>query len=123
MGLGGFADAIALIESAGGSANVAWVNPDDWSTISQGLSQHAAVDPTSSVRRGLLGVEVVTSADVPVGTAFVADGSQIVAAVRTDGEIAVSGDARFSQCQTMIRVVSRINFGSPEVDALAEPGT
>jgi hypothetical protein len=78
-----------------------------------GLSQHAAVDPTASVRRGLLGVEVVTTADVPVGHAYVADGSQVVAAVRTDGEIAVSSDAKFANYQTLIRVVSRINFGFP----------
>lgn len=120
LDLGGFADAIASIEDAGGTASVAWVNPADWAALSESLTGHAAVNPTSAVQRGLLGVQVVTTSHVPAGTAYVADGTEIVAAVRTDGEIAVSGEARFANYQTQIRVVTRIAYGFPEPDAIAE---
>lgn len=117
--LSGFADAIASIESNGGTASVAWVNPNDWGTLSESLTGHAAVNPTGQVTRSLLGVAIVTTAHLPAGTAYVADGTEVVAAVRTDDEIAVSGDAKFANYQTQVRVVSRITFGFPEPDAIA----
>ncbi len=111
--LDGIADAAASIEGAGGTASVVWLSPTDYSTIVKGLTSHPSVSPTGAITKTLLGIPVATTAKLPAGTGYVADGQQVVAVVRTDGEIAVSGEARFSNYQTQVRVVSRINYGFP----------
>lgn len=111
--LADFADAIATIESEGGTATIAWMHPNDWSQLSQALTGHAAVAPIGAVERNVLGVTVETSRHVAEDTIWVADGNQIAAVVRSDGEVAVSTDARFTSDSTLVRVTSRINFAYP----------
>jgi HK97 family phage major capsid protein len=109
----GIIDAVADVEAAGGTATIAWVNPADWATLAKALTDHAAIAPTADLQRQVLGVKVVTTSHVAAGTIWVADGSHVVAVIRTDGQVDVSGDIGFTRDQTYVRVTSRIGFAYP----------
>jgi HK97 family phage major capsid protein len=120
LSLDGIADAAATIEANGGSASVVWLNPADYSTIVKGLTTHPSVSPTGQVQRSLLGIPVETTAALAAGTGYVADGQQVIAVVRTDGEIAASGEARFANYQTQVRVVTRVAYAYPFPELVVE---
>lgn len=113
-----FADAIALIETAGGTANVVLAHPSAWAAITK---LKAATDSNVSLvgagvdaaQRQLLGVTVYVDRDVPVDSLIVADRAAILSAYGNI-EIATSQDYLFGDHAVAIRSVFR--FGAKVAD-------
>ncbi len=47
------------------------------------------------------------------------DGSRVCSVVRNDGEVRSDGSARFTSDSTVVRVISRVGFGTPYGGAVA----
>ncbi len=56
---------------------------------------------------------------VPHGEAWVLDGSRVAAVVRLDGEVRADTSARFTSDSTVLRVISRVDFGTSHPGAVA----
>ncbi len=56
---------------------------------------------------------------VPNGEAWVLDGTRVASVVWLDGEVKVDQSARFTSDSTVVRVVTRLNFGVPYAGSVA----
>lgn len=113
-----FADAVAVIETAGGSANFVLAHPLAWAQITKLKAADnsnvslvgAGVD---AAQRQLLGVPVFCDRDVPAGTIIVGDRNAILSAYG-NVEIAVSQESLFEYDSVAIR--STFRFGAKVAD-------
>jgi HK97 family phage major capsid protein len=103
------------IAAVGGLARAAYINPVDHTTLmlekdGNGrplLTPDYSGGPSSTV----YGLTLWQTPAIAVGTALVADPTQIVVAVRSDPTVAVSTDAIFTQDGSVCRVICRIDCG------------
>lgn len=117
-GTDAYTDAAALMENAGASPSVIFVNPLDWAILSKikeatGSNKPVLVaqaGPTAAATRSLNGLPVEVSAGCPQGTAYVVDGSRVVAVVRTDGAVEADKSVGFRNDLTVLRAIGRFGF-------------
>lgn len=127
-GLDACTDAVAAIEANGGRATVGFVSPAPWASLSKvkesaGSTKPLLSDPgsgpTGEMSRSIGGLPVAVSVSVADGEAWVLDGTRVAGVVRTDGEVRSDGSARFTSDSTVVRVISRVGFGTPYGGAVA----
>jgi HK97 family phage major capsid protein len=108
-------DAAGLVADVGGQATVAFVHPTDHTALMklkdlQGrplLTPDYSGGPSSTV----YGLALWATKGVAVGTALVCDPVQIVVAIRSDPQVAVSSDANFTADAVICRVIARVDVG------------
>jgi HK97 family phage major capsid protein len=71
----------------------------------------AQAGPTAAAVRSLNGLPVEVSAGCPAGTAYVVDGSRVVAVVRKDGTVESDRSVGFRSDLTVLRAIGRFGFG------------
>lgn len=117
-GLDPYIDAAAAMEADGASPSVIFMNPTDWAGLAKvketaGSAKPIIVapsGPTGAPTRSLNGLTVEVSSGVPAGTAYVVDGSRVVAVVRQDGSVEADRSVGFRNDITVVRVVGRFGF-------------
>lgn len=111
----GLIGAAGLVADVGGQARVAYVNPADHTALmlSKDANDRPLLTPDYSggPSSTIYGLSLWSTKGIAVGTALVADPTQIVVAVRQDPTIAVSLDALFTQDGAVCRVICRIDCG------------
>jgi HK97 family phage major capsid protein len=105
-------DAVARIEATSGVASVIWCAPDVAAVLRKektgGSGDYLAGAPTLSPASTAWGLPVLTSANIPAGTAIVADGSRVFIGIRNDVSVAVSDQVRFDYDQVAFRATLRV---------------
>ncbi len=127
-GLDPWTDAFAAVEGNGARATVGFVSPSTWAALakvkeSTGSAKPVLVDPstgpTGETARSIGGIPIKVTPAVPDAEAWVADGSRVAGVVRLDGEVRADTSARFTMDATVLRVISRVDFGTPYPGAVA----
>jgi HK97 family phage major capsid protein len=108
-------DAAGLVADVGGQARVAYVNPTNHTQLMKetDLQDRPLLTPDYSggPSSTIYGLQVWPTKGIAVDTALVADPSQIIVAVRSDPQVAVSQDAIFTADGAVCRVVARVDCG------------
>jgi HK97 family phage major capsid protein len=118
----GLVTGAGLVRAAGGTPNVAYVNPVDMTALQ--LATDANDRPligTTETGMGatIAGLTIWPTPGVPAGTGIVAQADQIVVAVREDASVAVSDQFAFNADGTVVRVIARVDVGVNDPDGLA----
>jgi hypothetical protein len=118
----GIVTASGLVRAAGGTPNVVYLNPADYTTLQLATGQDNRPLITGETMAGappvIAGLLVFPTPAVPGAVAVVAQADQIVAAVREDASVAVSDQSAFDQDGTQVRVVARVDVGVNDPDGL-----
>jgi HK97 family phage major capsid protein len=118
----GLVQGAGKVAAAGGSANVAYVNPADYTGLQLATDANdrplISGDPTKGAPPVIAGLAIWPTPAVPAGTAIVAQADQIVVAVREDASVAVSEHALFASDGTVARVIARVDLGVNDPDGL-----
>lgn len=108
-------DAAGLIADVGGQGRVAYVHPADFTALQKekDLQERPLLTPDFSggPSSTVYGLALWSTKGVAVGTALVADPSQIVVGIRNDASVEISTDALFTSDGVAARVISRVDCG------------
>lgn len=118
--LNAYVDAIAAIQTAGGTPTVIFVSPADWAALQKLPANTGANVPALSpmtgangeITRSLYGVPVSVVAALTAGTAWVLDGTRTVVVQRTPATLATSDGPLFTSDGYLVRVTMRLEFAS-----------
>lgn len=117
-------DAVAAIESDGGTPTHLLVNPGDWGTLSKipegtGSARSLLANVHDAATRSLAGVPVIVHAAVPQGEALMLDKAEVVAAYG-QLQLARSEDAFFEYDAVGIRATFRLGWNVVRTARLAK---
>lgn len=121
-----FAEAIAAAESVGAAVSAFAANPADSLTLAKIKRQTGSneallgADPTAPTKRTILGVPLVVSSYVPVGTIWAVPRDRAVMVIRADATVEASEHIFFSSHRIGIRAIMRIGFAFPHTPALVK---
>lgn len=121
--LDALAEAVGAVESNGGTPDRLLVNPSSWAAL-RNLKEAADSNKsllgagTNDVDKRLLGIQVTTSPDVPIGKLLVVDKTAIPAAVGPVKQ-AISDQLYFGSDRVAIRVMWRIGWKVAHPERLA----
>jgi HK97 family phage major capsid protein len=114
-----FAEAISNADAQGAAVTTFVVNPADALTLAQLKDETGSnrpllgTDPSQPTRRTILGVPMVPSQYVPVGTAWAIPKDYSLFVRREDTRIEVSQDVYFTSDRIAVRGVMRCTFAFP----------
>lgn len=115
--------AAGKVSAAGGTPNVAYINPADYVTLQLATDANdrplISGDPTQGAPSVIAGLAIWPTPAVPAATAVVAEADQIIVAVREDASVSVSDQFAFNADGTAVRVIARVDVGVNDPDGLA----
>ncbi|MCY1145258.1 phage major capsid protein [Actinoplanes sp. Pm04-4] len=107
-------DAYVSILTQGGMPTVIWAHPLQWAALVKARENGAsggaylAGTPSGDPIRSAMGLPILPSANVPVRTVFVADGTRLYVGIRRDFALSKSVDYKFDSDVTSWRLTHRI---------------
>lgn len=109
-------DGAGLVSDVGGTARVAFVHPTNHTALmkEKDLNERPLLTPDYSggPSSTVYGLAIYVTKGIAVDTALVCDPTQIVVAVRSDPQVAVSTDAIFTSDGSICRVIARLDCGT-----------
>lgn len=120
-----FISAQYAVEAQGGNITAFVANPADAEILAKlkketdSLEPLLAADANSATRRQITGIDLFTSASVPVGTIYGYDKSRVFTVVRNNVAVETDSSVFFASYSTAVRGVARIGFGYPHAKAIA----
>lgn len=120
-----FIEAQFKVDAAGGNLTAFIANPADAETLAKlkrktGSNEPLlAPDANSATRRSISGIELHTSAAVPVGTVYGYDQTRIFTILRQDVSVEMDRSAYFSSDSAGIRAIARADFGYAHPKSIA----
>jgi HK97 family phage major capsid protein len=118
----GIVTASGLVRAAGGTPNVVYLNPTDYTALQlvTGTDDRPLItgDPMAGAPPVIAGLAVWPTPAVPAAQALIAQADQIVVAVREDASVAVSDQFAFNADGTVARVIARADASVNDLDGL-----
>lgn len=110
----GLARGAGKVRAAGGRADVAYINPADLVELqlaADGADRPLIGRAEDGVPQFVAGLRLWDSPAIPAGQALIAQANMIAVAVRLDGRVDISDEAKFGADAMVLRAVSRLDVG------------
>lgn len=120
-----FIEAQFKVDAAGGTLTAFIANPADAEILAKLKRETGSNEPllapdaNSETRRSISGIELYTSAAVPVGTVYGYDKTRLFTVIRSDVSVEMDHSAYFSSDSAGIRAVARVAFGYAHPKSIA----